>query len=263
MNGDTSLFCHHDNESRQDSIEKNMLCLIETAVDKDQDIVLIAKIKNKGDHHDDDSHTGRFWIEFSSINGYVIPADNLETRVVGDTKQVRMNKANCINLIDALRGFHHCTGAVSVIFHPTCDHNEWFPRMKNEGGGMKKLPAMFRSNGIGYMKVGDGLNNNGISFFSLQRDSAFLNEEGIFAAEAEHLLDENEEEYDEQNSKPHEPFDLLSERDIEMFGKFCDHMTQRGYFDDCERGSDAYNEKHQVLLAKFTERVLSEREKRM
>ena len=68
MNGDTSLFCHHDNESRQDSIEKNMLCLIETAVDKDQDIVLIAKIKNKGDHHDDDSHTGRFWIEFSSIN---------------------------------------------------------------------------------------------------------------------------------------------------------------------------------------------------
>ena len=134
--------------------------------------------------------------------------------------------------------------------------------MKNEGG-MKKLPAMFRSNGIGYMKVGDGLNNNGISFFSLQRDSAFLNEEGIFAAEAEHLLDENEEEYDEQNSKPHEPFDLLNERDIEMFGKFCDHMTQRGYFDDCERGSDAYNEKHQVLLAKFKECVLSEREKRM
>ena len=194
--GDTSLFCHHDNESRRD-YRKEYVVSCET-VDRDKDIVLIAKIKNKGDHHDDDSHTGRFWIEFSSINGYVIPADNLETRVVGDTKQVRMNKANCINLIDALRGFHHCTGAVSVIFHPTCDHNEWFPRMKNEGGGMKKLPAMFRSNGIGYMKVGDGLNNNGISFFSLQRDSAFLNEEDIFAAEAEHLLDENEEEYDEQ-----------------------------------------------------------------
>ena len=37
--------------------------------------------------------------------------------------------------------------------------------------------------------------------------------------------------------------DLLSERDIEML-KIYDHMTQRGYFDDCERGSDAYNEKY-------------------
>ena len=221
----TSLFCHHDNELRQGSIEKEMLCLIETAVDKDKDIILLAKVKNKGDHHDDDSHTGRFWIEFFNIYGFLCPADNLETRIVGDIKQVRMYKHNCINLIDALRGFHHCTGAVSVIFHPTCDHNEWFPRMKNEGNGMKKLPAMFRSNGIGYMKVGDGLNNNGISFFSLQRDSAFLDEEDIFANEAEHLLDENEKEFEEQNTKPSDPFDLLNEKDIDMFQKFCDHMV--------------------------------------
>ena len=202
-----------------------MLCLIETAVDKDKDIILLAKVKNKGDHHDDDSHTGRFWIEFFNIYGFLCPAENLETRIVGDIKQVRMYKHNCINLIDALRGFHHCTGAVSVIFHPTCDHNEWFPRMKNEGNGMKKLPAMFRSNGIGYMKVGDGLNNNGISFFSLQRDSAFLDEEDIFANEAEHLLDENEKEFEEQNTKPSDPFDLLNEKDIDMFQKFCDHMV--------------------------------------
>ena len=84
---------------------------------------------------------------------------------------------------------------------------------------------MFRSNGIGYMKVGDGLNNNGISFFSLQRDSAFLDEEDIFANEAEYLLDENEKEFEEQNTKPSDPFDLLNEKDIDMFQKFCDHMV--------------------------------------
>eukprot|EP00943_MAST-04B_sp_MAST-4B-sp1_P002685 g2685.t1 len=260
MNSSTSLYCHHDNELRQESIDKDMLCLIETSVDKDKEIVLLAKIKNKGDH-DDDCHTGRFWIEFFDIKGFVYPAENLETRVVGDIKQVRMCNNNCINLIDALRAFHHCTGSVSVIFHPTCDHSEWFPRMKNEGGGMKKLPAMFRSNGIGYMKVGDGLNNNGISFFSLQQDSAFLDEEDIFASEAEHLLDENEKEFEEQNTKPYDPFDLLNDKDIDMFKKFCDHMADRGYFDDCEQGSDEYDEKYQVLLAKFTERVLNEREK--
>ena len=40
----TSLFCHDDNELRQGSIEKEMLCLIETAVDKDKDIILLQYI---------------------------------------------------------------------------------------------------------------------------------------------------------------------------------------------------------------------------
>ena len=48
-----------------------------------------------------------------------------------------------------------------------------------------------------------------LAFSACNETVAFLNEEGIFAAEAEHWIDENEEEYDEQNSKPHEPFDLL------------------------------------------------------
>ena len=75
------------------------------------------------------------------------------------------------------------------------------------------------------MKVGDGLNNNGISFFSLQQDCAFLDEEDIFASEAKHLLDENEKEFEEQNTKPYDPFDLLNDKDIDMFQKFCDHMV--------------------------------------
>ena len=39
------------------------------------------------------------------------------------------------------------------------------------------------------------------------------------------------------------------------------HNPKTGYFDDCEQGSDEYDEKYQILLAKFTERVLNEREK--
>ena len=49
--------------------------------------------------------------------------------------------------------------------------------------------------------------------------------EDIFANEAEHLLDENEKEFEEQNTKPSDPFDLLNEKDIDMFQKFCDHMV--------------------------------------
>eukprot|EP00949_MAST-11_sp_MAST-11-sp1_P004881 g4881.t1 len=46
---------------------------------------------------------------------------------------------------------------------------------------MRSIPAMFRSDGVGYMRVGDDLNRNGNQFLSFDGGRTFLDSERVEA----------------------------------------------------------------------------------
>jgi|EP00945_MAST-04E_sp_MAST-4E-sp1_P005044 hypothetical protein len=280
---DISLWLSHDNELRQEKASTGMPCLLETELgDKQsrgekQTVLLLCTILSKGEHESHNITTGRFFIQFGQIFGFVYPDEHLETQVEKDMLQVRLRPSDSCFLIDALRGFQSCTGAVSIIFAPQNFHGEWYPRGKNEGGKMRNLPAMFRSNGVGYMKVGDDLNNNGTHFFSLGVDEYGLGEDDVFQSYFQHnpeILESMNPSKDGGVEKgappraeggygeaPHEPIDLLSDEEIELFRKFVKHMEERGYFDGLEKGSQEYELRFDTLLSKFAARVESKRKK--
>jgi hypothetical protein len=260
---EVSLFVSHDNESRQDKAIKGMTCMIETALGEGNTpkggnktmILMLARLKSKGERDDDSfNKMGRFWLEFHYIYGYIYPDERLQTQIEKDSLQVRLRPEDSLNLFDVLHGFHTCQGPVDIIFDPYNEHGEWFPRAKKENGVMRTLAPMFRSNGIGYMKVGDDMNRYGIHFFSLENDSSYFDEEDVLLRFSEYLGNSDEYE-DEEDEKPGEPVDLLSDEDIELFRKFVTHMENQGYFEGLRKGSDEYEDKFDILLAKFAERV--------
>jgi hypothetical protein len=262
-----SLFVSHDNESRQEKAMKGMTCMIETALGDDSNsksrkksiIILLACLKAKGERDDDNIIMGRYWFEFHQIYGFIYPDERLQTRVEKDSLQVCLLPQDSLNLFDVLHGFHTCQGPVDIIFEPYNEHGNWFPRAKMESGVMRSLAPMFRSNGVGYMKVGDDMNRNGIHFFSLECDSRYFDEEDVLSCFKEYF--EDDDKYvDEDEDKPGEPVDLLSDEDIELFRKFVTHMENQGYFEGLGKGTEEYEDKFDILLAKFAERVQSKKD---
>ena len=69
--------------------------------------------------------------------------------------------------------FQDCNGAIDVILDPQRDFGGWYPQKEAQKGG-RKIAPQFRSKGVGYIRLGDDMGENGLAFLSSNSCSTFL-----------------------------------------------------------------------------------------
>eukprot|EP01082_Thalassiosira_pseudonana_P011113 g10511.t1 g10511 contig4:2019700-2022568(+) len=73
--------------------------------------------------------------------------------------------------------FKDCHGAIDVILDPQRDAGGWYPQKEARSGG-RKIAPQFRSRGVGYIRLGDDMSENGLAFLSVKACSTFLSSVG-------------------------------------------------------------------------------------
>lgn len=175
------LSVFHDNQSRQESVQKGMEVLIETRAAAGHGTLIIrAEISSAEPHPDTPDaafQKGRFCLTFGNLRGFLYPNPRIRQRIRQDLKEILLEDALAMPFDEVVACLILCPKAISMIFAPVREGKDWFPREKDEGGGFRPLPAMFRSFGVGYMRVGDDLNRHGNLFMSLDYGRSFLHSE--------------------------------------------------------------------------------------
>ncbi|KAL9190920.1 hypothetical protein ACHAXT_000626 [Thalassiosira profunda] len=79
--------------------------------------------------------------------------------------------------------FRGCNGAIDVILDPQKDFGGWYPQREARSGG-RKIAPQFRSKGVGYIRLGDDMSENGLAFLSSNACAAFLSSVGTSSRRA-------------------------------------------------------------------------------
>ena len=197
---DDALWIIHDNPKLGSRLtwsgSKKMECLIETkdTSKKNSVKILIGKIDYCGPVLESGTMNkaatartdrGAECIRISNIDGYTVDHDKVETRLAKNKSiyEFQLDPKDAIKLtgINAemrLQDFYHgCKGAVDVILSPQCSPGGWFPQ-REASLNSRKIAPQFRSNGVGYIRLGDDMGNNGLAFLSCDSCNTFLSEEG-------------------------------------------------------------------------------------
>jgi hypothetical protein len=172
----------HDNQSRQDSVQPGMEVLIESRLrDKRTDLIIRATVLSTHDTARINEQKGRLCMVLTDLIGYLNPSEEVKTRINGDLEECCYPDRSESTMSDSdLVGWICSSGSsFQLIFSPVVsDKGRWYPKKKNEGSGFRSLPAMFRSMGVGYMKLGDiNSSKDGNQFLSLDNCRTFLNED--------------------------------------------------------------------------------------
>jgi hypothetical protein len=141
------------------------------------------------------AHRGEYCLLVGEIKGFLYegPGDDvraasgdgarpIEERINpknGDT-DVRLRDASASSARRIVEALCSVPGTVSVILDPQRQNGTqgWYPRKKDMRGNGKivTIPASFRSNNVGYMRLGDDMNEHGNQFLSLDAGKTFLND---------------------------------------------------------------------------------------
>jgi len=125
-------------------------------------------------------------IRMREVNGYIIHHDKVETRLAQNksvyefqldpNKSIRLTGASSqMTLKDFL---HDCIGSVDVILDPQSSPGNWYP-LREASGSSRKIAPQFRSKGVGYIRLGDDMGNNGLAFLSDDNCRTFFSTEPI------------------------------------------------------------------------------------
>ena len=111
-------------------------------------------------------------IRLGDIYGYIVRHDAVDIRM-DKSKSVfefQLDKNACIKLTgrDAEMTVKHfldgCAGSLDIILDPHYSPGGWYPI--REAASSRKIAPQFRSKGIGYIRLGDDMGNNGQAFIS-------------------------------------------------------------------------------------------------
>jgi hypothetical protein len=196
-----ALWIAHDNPQLGEKIiysgPRRMECMLETKEPGKKDCVRIvigdidysgnAQSSGIGNTHGVESEQGTECIRIRNARGYFVDHNQVATRLSrdktvyefhlgDDTAQVLTGKSASMSIADF---FRDCHGAIDVILDPQRDSGGWYPQKEARSGG-RKIAPQFRSKGVGYIRLGDDMSENGLAFLSVNACSTFLSSAGHF-----------------------------------------------------------------------------------
>ncbi|KAL7461850.1 hypothetical protein ACHAXS_002252 [Conticribra weissflogii] len=182
-----ALWIVHDNPKL--GVRNQMECLIETKEpeEKDRVRVIIGVIDFSGnvassgieDLRGTENDLGSECIRIRNAKGYYVDYKKVESRVsrdkkieefhLGDQNALLLTGKNAaLSVAEFLKG---CHGAIDVILDPQKEAGGYYP-LREVGG--RKIAPQFRSKGIGYIRLGDDMGENGLAFLSSNACYSFL-----------------------------------------------------------------------------------------
>ena len=184
--GTVYLFIAHDNPQVGATVatrlktEGSMHVMLESKEDSGLTCFLLASIVYSGsiegvEHADLQMPRGSQFIVCSRMTAYRADISAFPSRVRGDISEIDLEGCGIPGKIDVstservtkfLRG---CTARVDVILDPS--HSQmWYPYFE----GRRKMAPQFRSQGVGYLRLGDDMSRYGSAFLSMDAGKTFL-----------------------------------------------------------------------------------------
>eukprot|EP00571_Detonula_confervacea_P011514 CAMPEP_0172306562 /NCGR_PEP_ID=MMETSP1058-20130122/7615_1 /TAXON_ID=83371 /ORGANISM="Detonula confervacea, Strain CCMP 353" /LENGTH=943 /DNA_ID=CAMNT_0013018491 /DNA_START=223 /DNA_END=3054 /DNA_ORIENTATION=+ len=190
-----ALWITHDNPQLGDKIvysgPRRMVCMLETKEPGKKNCVRIVigdidfsgKVKHAGIGNVDgcENEVGTECIRMRNVKGYCVDQKQVATRLSRDKSiiefQLRDENAQLLTGKSASKSvgdfFKGCNGAIDVILDPQEDSGGWYPQREACNGG-RKIAPQFRSKGVGYIRLGDDMSENGLAFLSSTACLTFL-----------------------------------------------------------------------------------------
>ena len=183
---DVHLFIAHDNPQVGSTVatrlrtEGSMHVMIESKDSSGQICFLLASIVYSGpienvEGVDLENPRGSQFIVCSKMTAIKADMKTLPTRIRGDILEVDFEFAlskgkHDVSSKKLLALFlSNCTARVEVILDPS-HTNMWYPYFE----GTRKMAPQFRSQGVGYIRLGDEMSNYGSAFLSLDAGMTYM-----------------------------------------------------------------------------------------
>ncbi|KAL3770656.1 hypothetical protein ACHAWU_004355 [Discostella pseudostelligera] len=190
-----ALWIVHDNPQLGEKIifsgPKKMECMAETKEPGKKncvriiigDIDFIGKVEQSGIGSviGRKNEVGTECIRVRNVKGYYVDHNLAASRLSKDKSiyEFRIGEENVHMLTGKSASmsvgdfFKGCTGAIDVILDPQKDTGGWYPQ-KEAGSGGRRVAPQFRSKGVGYIRLGDDMSENGLAFLSSNGCLTFL-----------------------------------------------------------------------------------------
>ena len=190
-----ALWIVHDNPQLGEKIifsgPKKMECMAETKEPGKKncvriiigDIDFIGKVEQSGigNNIGRKNEVGTECIRVRNVKGYYVDHNLSASRLSKDKSiyEFRLGEENVHMLTGKSASmsvgdfFKGCTGAIDVILDPQKDTGGWYPQ-KEAGSGGRRVAPQFRSKGVGYIRLGDDMSENGLAFLSSNACLTFL-----------------------------------------------------------------------------------------
>lgn len=190
-----ALWVVHDNPQLGQNIiysgPRRMECMLETKDPHKKGCVRIiigdidysGKVQHAGigNKRGNETHLGEECIRIRNARGFYVDHAQVtsklskdksvyEMQLDDDSAHVLTGKAATKSVADF---FQDCNGAIDVILDPQRDFGGWYPQKEAQKGG-RKIAPQFRSKGVGYIRLGDDMGENGLAFLSSNSCSTFL-----------------------------------------------------------------------------------------
>mmetsp|Transcript_16038 Transcript_16038/g.34671 ORF Transcript_16038/g.34671 Transcript_16038/m.34671 type:complete len:853 (-) Transcript_16038:391-2949(-) len=194
-----ALWVVHDNPQLGDKISytghRRMECMLETKEPGKKNCVRIvigdidfsgrAKHSGIGNVDGRETEVGAECIRIRNVKGYYVDHNQAATRLsrdksiyefhLGDESALLLTGKTASKSVGEF--FKGCKGAIDVILDPQRDSGGWYPQKEARSGG-RKIAPQFRSKGVGYIRLGDDMSENGLAFLSSNACWAFLSSVG-------------------------------------------------------------------------------------
>lgn len=195
-----ALWVAHDNPQLGDKLvcsgPRRMECMLETKEPGKKDCVRIiigdidfsGKVQNSGIGNiqgSEDNDQGSECIRIRNAKGFYIDHNQVASRLsrdksiyefhLGDESALLLTGKSASMSVGEF--FKDCHGAIDVILDPQRDAGGWYPQKEARSGG-RKIAPQFRSRGVGYIRLGDDMSENGLAFLSVKACSTFLSSVG-------------------------------------------------------------------------------------
>jgi len=181
------LWVMHDNPTLAGQVGgKSMPCLLETKDHKDKDVVRIVHglIEFCGPTPVD-TDRGTECLRLKNLVGYTIDKKTCETRVAPASSNIIEYRfcpegESGISLsgdgaeMSVLDFLSRCDQRVDVILDPHRD-GDWYPFKE----ATRSMAPQFKSNGVGYIRLGDDMSSNGVAFLSHDGCNTFFSSQSI------------------------------------------------------------------------------------
>jgi hypothetical protein len=200
-----ALWIVHDNPQLGDKIvysgPKKMECMMETKEPGKKncvrilmgDIDFIGKVKDAGLGRvgGRENEIGTECIRLRNAKGFYVDHNLAASRLSKDKSvyEFQLSDENAHVLtgefasMSVAEFFKDCKGAIDVILDPQKDVGGWYPQREASDGGRRVAPQ-FRSKGVGYIRLGDDMSENGLAFLSSNACLTFLSSTNKMATPA-------------------------------------------------------------------------------
>jgi hypothetical protein len=204
-----ALWIVHDNPQLGDRIvtsgPKKMECMLETKEPGKKncvrillgDIDFIGRVndaglgKAVGREGREDNAVGTECIRIRNAKGYYVDHNLAAARLSKDKSvyEFHLGEENAHLLTGKSASktvaefFKDCNGAIDVILDPQKDVGGWYPQ-REAGDGGRRVAPQFRSKGVGYIRLGDDMSENGLAFLSSDACLTYLSSSSKMATPA-------------------------------------------------------------------------------